>query len=107
MNYKNYVDPFIDEVPKHKKRKGKTAPKKSSHKHIYKSYIGLVVKGSSWRKNRYFPVTVCNVCGKVGKVGLHFTERTERGYFSVIDDVDRIKVLNPELEVKEFEKFPW
>lgn len=105
MNYEeDYMDSFFDEIPKHRKKKGLTKQKKANHRHSYQKYIGKVQED---KRVKYFPVTECVLCGRIDKVGLWFFEKTPDGFSTVLNDLERIKELNPELETKKYTKFPW
>ena len=102
--YLHEEEKFYDLVPKYVKRSSQRKTKKAKHKHIYIDYIGVVPKDEGVR---YLPVSTCKICGKVGEMRLWFTKKTEDGFNVVLESLEEIQELNPELEVKKFEKTPW
>ena len=102
--YLHEEEKFYDLIPKYVKRSSQKKTKKAKHKHIYIDYIGVVKRESGIE---YLPVSICEICGKMGGIKLWFTNRSEEGFQVVLRDLEEIKKLNPELEVREIEKTPW
>ena len=72
-----------NEIPKYIKKKESSVSKskvKSKHKHEYVDC--LLVKDN----DRPYKATYCKICGKIGNINFFETERTENGYFRILDN---------------------
>ena len=71
-----------NEIPKYIKKKESSVSKskvKSKHKHKYVDC--LLIKDN----DRPYKSTYCRICGKIGDIHFFETERTEDGYYRVLD----------------------
>lgn len=76
------MNDYDNEVPKYIKKKESSVSKskeKSKHKHEYVDC--LLIKDN----DRPYKATYCKTCGKIGRLNFFETERTEEGYFKVLD----------------------
>lgn len=76
------MNDYGNEVPKYIKKKESSiskSKKKSKHKHEYVNC--LLVKDN----DRPYKATYCKICGKIGNINFFETERTENGYFRILD----------------------
>lgn len=92
------MNDYNNEIPKYIKKKESSVSKskvKSKHKHEY-TYCLLVKDNDRPYKAKY-----CKICGKIGDINFFETERTEDGYYRVLDtdevfekykDLDKIYV---------------
>lgn len=75
----NYYD---DEIPKYIKKKESSVSKskvKSKHKHEYIDCLFVKDNGHPYK------ATYCKICGKIGERNFMEVERTEDGYFRILD----------------------
>ena len=85
-----------NEVPKHIKKKESSVSKskvKSKHKHEYVDCL-LVENDRYPHKAKY-----CKICGKIGDIKFFEAERTEDGYYMVLDTDEVFE------KYKDLEKF--
>lgn len=54
------MDEFLNEIPKHRKKKKKKTPKKANHKHQYE----LVEKQKGEINGWFTHIEKCRICGK-------------------------------------------
>lgn len=81
------------EIP-YRKKKGSRKIKKSNHKHEYEEVIVTTDKHRFISKGRQ-----CKVCNKTEEVGV-FTEKEEgRHYTRMLNDLEEIKELYPEMKI--------
>lgn len=76
------MNDYSNDVPKYIKKKESSVSKskvKSKHNHEYVNC--LLVKDN----DRPYKATYCKICGKIGNINFFETERTENGYFRILD----------------------
>lgn len=82
MELRWIMENINNEIPKYIKKKESSVSKskvKSKHKHEYVDC--LLIKDN----DRPYKATYCRICGKIGDYNFYEVERTEDGYYRVLD----------------------
>ena len=98
LDYEN-----MDNVPYKKKKKKKTV-KKADHKHQFIPFIGKTkTEFLGKEKTQYIIAEECSVCGRRQIKNYFITIPSDKGHFSTMtNDLEEIKKLYPDYEVKEY-----
>ena len=95
---------MIEDIQKHRKRRIKTTPKKSKHKHVYDVPVLFVYNTKACLIRRwYYSGHLCSICGKVGDN--NYFELDENSYMMSGEEiVEKYKDL-PMVEYSWEQKF--
>lgn len=88
---------FENDIPKHKKKKNRSAPQKVNHKHNYIDVIGRVhTKNGVY----HMPYSQCTECGKLKMGSLWFSSDFNIPHYTrIINNIEEIQELNPDLKI--------
>lgn len=101
---------FFDEIPKHRKKRKKIAPRKSKYKHNYVEFVGhftnrkLANQFGEGERYSFFLLEKCSICGKERmKSWIHRLPNQQGKMF--INLLEEAKELYPHLEIVEMGEF--
>lgn len=92
------MDNFINEVPKHRKRKNKKKAPKANHKHIYEEVIGLKKSKHNDNKIKAYPYQQCSICQKLTQDKMFFSIDSDKyGMKQMLFNYEEVKKHFPNL----------